>query len=1135
MDAIAGPLLRLLIAALAAFALAATALAQKPNVVVVLIDDMGWKDLAVTGSKVHRTPNLDALAARGALFAQSYASAPNCAPTRACLMSGQYPPRHGVYTVGDSWGGDQPRRKMNVPENREELPAESFTLAEAFRAGGYATSCVGKWNLGTTNDREHSPTAQGFDEFRHYRNLGFRDGYFDDRGRYSTDVLFDEAIDFIRGCGQKPFFCFLSPDAVHTPLQAPKELVAQHEARGLSGDQAVYAAMVESVDMGMGRLQRALEQLGIAERTIVVFTSDNGGDVSDNEPLNGKKGLLYDGGIRVPLLLAGPGIERGVRPELPSNTVDLYPTLLSLCGLASSRTTSQPLDGVDLSPTLRGEAQKRGPMYFHFPAYIGQGEPSAAVRDGDYKLLRLYESGRDELYDLRHDVGETRDLSRSQKDVAARLAKLLEDWQKNVAAPIPNQPNPAYDPNAPRRRGIGGQARREADRRAARDGATTSDAQTQEPAGGAQPRGRGQGGGGGQGGGRRGQAAQGPQNPQGTPRQPWLIAHRAELDTDKDSVLTKQEVERDIDATITGYDANKDSSVSEQERTDRQNRPRTSLAGFVDQHAKEVDANGDGAITRQELADTVLRMFSRADRDGDGALRGEEVGDGAPAAATRQDPQPRREPAPQNATQPADHVHMEKVRGVVYADNWFKLYVNGRLVATDPTEFKPHDVVPVEFEATYPMTIAILAKDYADQQTGLEYDNTQIGDAGLIVRLSDRIVSGPSWRTFVVMHGPIDRDMKNPKLRVQEMPADWNQPGFDDSLWETATVYTQERVRPNPEDFLEHDWSGAQFVWGPDLDLDNTVLFRATFDAPPHSHADTEPMGGAPGDMPTIAKVFAAFDGEVELRWNEDYLFVDTEAMPSHRMMVGITAWNQQVPLPQPYKGSNSWRVPLHPRVADGPIALPYEGPVAIAANGVPIFNPIKQNGRTDTKVAGELDEFGGHAGRGDDYHYHTAPTHLQDKVGKGMPVAVSIDGYPIYGPDDLKGKRQATIDESGGHVHAPHEQAPPLFVDGEQPGYHYHGSESFPYIQRTFHGEVDLEHRPRASPVRPAGEPMRTKITAFEKEGDATYRLDYLVSGKKHSVRYTIRASEVAFEWIDGDGKKTQRTYPRRPLREPR
>ena len=146
-------------------------------------------------------------------------------------------------------------------------------------------------------------------------------------------MLFDEAIDFIRGCGQKPFFCFLSPDAVHTPLQAPKELVAQHEARGLSGDQAVYAAMVESVDMGMGRLQRALEQLGIAERTIVVFTSDNGGDVSDNEPLNGKKGLLYDGGIRVPLLLAGPGIQRGVRPELPSNTVDLYPTLLSLCGL----------------------------------------------------------------------------------------------------------------------------------------------------------------------------------------------------------------------------------------------------------------------------------------------------------------------------------------------------------------------------------------------------------------------------------------------------------------------------------------------------------------------------------------------------------------------------------------------------------------------------------------------------------------------------------------------------------------------------------------------------------------------------------------------------------------------------------
>ena len=1107
----------LLAIALAFVAFAPTALtAQQPNVIVVLIDDMGWKDLGVTGSATHRTPNLDALAARGAVFSQSYASAPNCAPTRACLMSGQYPPRHGVYTVGDSWGGDQARRKMNVPENREELPTDSFTIAEAFRANGYATSCVGKWNLGTTNDRAHSPTAQGFDEFRHYRNLGFRDGYFDERGRYSTDVLFDEAIEFIRDCGQKPFFCFLSPDAVHTPLQAPKELVAQHEARGLSGDKAVYAAMVESVDMGMGRLHKALEQLGIADRTIVVFTSDNGGDVSDNKPLNGKKGLLYDGGIRVPLLLAGPGIKQGARPEMPSNTVDLYPTLLSLCGLVSSRTSATPLDGIDLSPSLRGEKQSRGPMFFHFPAYIGQGEPSSAVRDGDFKLLRLYESGRDELYDLRNDVGETKDLSRTQKDVASRLAKLLDEWHESVGAPIPNQPNPAYDPNAPRRRGVGGQARREEDRRAA----------------------RGQGGGeGGGGGGQRGPASQ------GGARQPWLVAHRAELDKDNDGSLTKQEVERDIDATIAGYDANKDGSVSEQERTDRQNRPRTSLAGFVDQHSKEVDANGDTSITRQELADTVLRMFSRADRNGDGALAGDEVGGNATATKPRQDaepqqdPAPRRQPAPTPAPAPttADHAHLEKIRGVVYADNWFKLYVNGRLVATDPTEFKPHDVVPVEFEATYPMTIAILAKDYADQQTGLEYNNTQIGDAGLIVRLSDRIVSGPSWRTFVVMHGPIDRDMKNPKLRVQEMPADWNQPGFDDSLWETATVYTQERVRPNPEDFLEHDWGGAQFVWGPDLDLDNTVLFRATFDVPPHSHTDTEPMAGAPGDAPTIAKVFQSFDGEVQLRWNDDYLFIDTEAMPSHRMMVGITAWNQQVPLPQPYKGSNSWRLPLHPRVAAAPIALPYEGPVAIAANGVPIFNPIKQNGRTDTKLAGELDEFGGHAGRGDDYHYHTAPTHLQERVGKGMPVAVSIDGYPIYGPDDLKGKRQATLDESAGHVHAPHEQAPPLFVDGEQPGYHYHGSDSFPYVQRTFHGEVDLEHRPRASPVRPAGEPMRTKITAFEKEGDATYRLDYLVSGKKHSMRYTIRTTEVAFEWIDGDGKKTQRTYPRRPLREPR
>jgi arylsulfatase A len=1055
-----------------------------PNVIVILIDDMGWKDLGTTGSTSHATPHLDALAARGAIFDQAYASAPNCAPTRACLMSGQYSPRHGVYTVGDSWGGDAARRRIVVPENRETLPGESVTIAEVLRDAGYATACIGKWNLGTARDPEHNPTGQGFDEFRHYRRMGFRDGYFDapeaQGGRYSTDVLFDETIDFVRSRRDGPFFVFLAPDAVHTPLEAPADAIARAETRGLSGDAAVYAAMVERVDAGMGRLMTALDELGLTERTIVVFTSDNGGDVSDNAPLKGKKGLLYEGGVRVPLIMAGPQIQSGTRSTTPANSVDLYPTLLALTGV--SQPVGHKLDGTDLRPALAGRSQQRGPMFFHFPAYIGQGEPSAAIRDGDWKLLRLYESQRDELYNLADDPGETTDLTATRPEVAARLAGLLEKWQASLDAPIPGGANPAYDPNAPRRRGAGGQARRDRARDADRD----------RPAG-DEPRP----------GGRRGNGGEARSD-----RMPWLVAHAGELDADENGIVARAEVQADIDATMAGYDGDGDDAISIAERS---RRVRTTLAGFVKQHAAEIDRDQDDRITEAELERSVFRMFDRADRNRNDSLDAVELG---------------RDVASDDVElQGGDLVTAdnEKLRGAVYADNWFQLHVNGRLVATDPTNFKPHDVVTVEIEPSYPMTIAIEARDFADGKTGLEYDNTRIGDAGLILKIGDRVVSSAEWRTYVVSHGPVDRDMKTPRVRTAPVPEGWTQPGFDDRAWPTATVYSRERVRPNAVDFDRHSWDGASFIWSGDLDLDNTVLFRTVIAEP----ASAPAAGQA--DAPVIASVFEAFEDVLRLRWDDDYLYIETDAMPDHPMMVGITAWNRQVPLPQPYSGANAWRIPLHPRVADAPIPLPYEGPIAIAANGIPIFNPIKQNRRTDTNLAGELDEFGGHAGRGDDYHYHTAPMHLQDHVGEGAPIAMAIDGYPIYGPGDLEGRRAADVDESGGHVH-PHDHAhPELVVDGEDPHYHYHGSKTYPYVHGSFHGEVDLEHRPRAAPVRPAGTGMRTRITNFERRGEDVYHLDYLVDGAIHGLTYTIREAEVEFVWTGPDGATTSSTYERR------
>jgi phosphatidylethanolamine-binding protein (PEBP) family uncharacterized protein len=265
-----------------------------------------------------------------------------------------------------------------------------------------------------------------------------------------------------------------------------------------------------------------------------------------------------------------------------------------------------------------------------------------------------------------------------------------------------------------------------------------------------------------------------------------------------------------------------------------------------------------------------------------------------------------------------------------------------------------------------------------------------------------------------------------------------------------------------------------------------------------------------------VAEVFKPFAPSVKTRASETRFFVESDGMPDHRLMVGITAWQQQVPIPQRYTGSNAWQFPLTPVVAENPLSAKdhfFRGAIAIAANGVPIFNPIKNDGRTDTFLAGELDEFGGHSGQADDYHYHIAPLHLQDKIGKGKPVGYALDGYPLYGLTDADGSVPKDLDKFNGHSHG-------------TLGYHYHATKGYPYINGGFHGQVtelggQVDPQPRAMGVRPATPPLRgAKITGFTKPKPGAYSLTYTVSGETRRVDYSVESDgSWLFNYIDGQG----------------
>jgi arylsulfatase A-like enzyme len=436
---------------------------HRPNIVFILADDLGWTDLSCQGSEYYETPQIDSLAADGMRLLRYY-NCQNCAPTRAALMSGQHGVRTGIYTVGSGERGRAEDRRLRPPPNRTRLPLETVTLAQALGQAGYATGMFGKWHLGT--DGDYHPGRRGFDEAiqsngRHFQFVTDPPVVYPE-GQYLADFLTDCAVDFIARHEHHPFFLYVSHFAVHTPIEARADYEAAWSARPPRGTHwhGTYAAMIQSVDESVGRILAALESHQLARRTVVIFSSDNGGlggyqrteppssqrGFTDNAPLRGGKGTLYEGGIRVPFIVRWPGVvPGGSTSPTPVAHVDVYPTFVDIAqgGLPDG----QILDGTSFLPTLKDPhaPPDRGPIFWHFPGYLEsyvhargwRTTPVGAIHDGDYKLMEFFEDGRLELYNLREDPGEREDLASCQPQRAAALHRQLIDWRERMAAPMP--------------------------------------------------------------------------------------------------------------------------------------------------------------------------------------------------------------------------------------------------------------------------------------------------------------------------------------------------------------------------------------------------------------------------------------------------------------------------------------------------------------------------------------------------------------------------------------------------------------------------------------------------------------------------------------------------------------------------
>jgi len=456
--------------ALPAFlALSSVAAQQQPNFLFILVDDMGWADLGAYGSDLHRTPRIDALAAEGLRFTDAYSASPVCSPTRASIMTGKHPAKLHMTVWREAAKRPPLNRPLLAPITEDRLPHDEVTIAEVLHDAGYMTAHVGKWHLGTA---EYYPQTQGFDYnvggtlwgapqtffypysgsqtfsgLRYVPHLGGGQ-----EGEYLTDRLTSEAIRILQNERGKPFFMHLAFHTVHTPIEgkpADVDRYRQEIREGMRHRNPHYAAMVHSLDENVGRVLDALDDLGVADHTVVILTSDNGGyvnefdgmQVTDNSPLRSGKGSLYEGGIRVPAIVRWPGVtQSGAETDVPISSIDYYRTILSVAGLTGDREHNRTVDGIDLTPVLRdpGHTPDRAALYFHYPHYYATTTPVSALRVGHWKLLRYYEDSRTELYDLAEDLGERRNLASEEPEITTALTERLEAWWDRMGAQHPS-------------------------------------------------------------------------------------------------------------------------------------------------------------------------------------------------------------------------------------------------------------------------------------------------------------------------------------------------------------------------------------------------------------------------------------------------------------------------------------------------------------------------------------------------------------------------------------------------------------------------------------------------------------------------------------------------------------------------
>lgn len=435
----------------------------RPNILLINVDDLGWKDLGYMGSKYYETPNIDSLAAQGMIFTNGYAAAANCAPSRACLMSGKWTPRHGIYTVGNSKRGASKHRKLIPIPNTETLSKKHKIIPKILQQNGYTTGHAGKWHL------SKNPLEYGFNVNIGGGHNGHPKSYYPPYGNVNleggknqnlTDLVMEKALKFVDTV-KGPFFLNYAPYAVHTPIQPVPDLLEKYYSKqpGKHQNNPEYASMIENLDRNIALLMAKLREKGIFENTLIIFTSDNGGlyGITNQQPLRAGKGSYYEGGIREPFFFVFKDkIKAKSTSDIPITHIDLFSTIMKYTGVKGYQSES---DGIDLSPILEGKSDElERPLYWHFPVYLEaynvnnnenrdslfRTRPGSVIRQGKWKLHYYFENNDIELYNLESDLGERSNVAKNHPEKTNELLILLQNWWKKTKSPIPKEINPEF-------------------------------------------------------------------------------------------------------------------------------------------------------------------------------------------------------------------------------------------------------------------------------------------------------------------------------------------------------------------------------------------------------------------------------------------------------------------------------------------------------------------------------------------------------------------------------------------------------------------------------------------------------------------------------------------------------------------